>query len=359
MARRRHDKRWDHPVYRYAFVREHRGMACTVIHGSDPVSTGYRWTPASKAHAMRVLEERLRQHQQGPTMVPTKAGTCHSLLVMYAQARFAALTSRRARYVVKCFNALVPPNLVLTDHHAIRDAIAVRLAALEYAQNTKRTMMKAVRSVFQFGVAEGLLRANPVHTSMVPPEPVVTPDPYTDEDVFMIIGNVPSGRPRLFVRFLAATGCRAGEAITLRWDMVHGDHVVIDGKRSRRDVPAMRILPYPLMPDLKPVLEDARGLKHPDTVFGLASYYQMQQHVRDACSRTGTEYRGLHAIRAWRIDRWAKVDRYPEEVITALAGHTEQVSRKHYRTPHTAAELVGLASDSRARLDASGRLEPA
>lgn len=346
MPRARTSKRWEHPTHRYAYVREYRGMACTVIRGGPPLSTGYIWKPSSRVPAMRILDQRLAVFEgriaEGPI---GEAMTCGELFEQFAAVRFPRITKGQQYQFMRAAARFLHDGHRLDQTIKIRAYIVKRVAEFDGATSTLHGYLKRLRTLFAFAVDEGWMKANPVHRDMLPRVEAPDPHPYTDAEIDAIT-NALTGRAQLYVRLLALTGCRAGEITKLTWADVREDHIVIDGKRTRKDVPNKRIIPYELAPGLRELLSEVRALGHAPEVLGLKFYYHMQTYVRQACARLGIEYRGLHAIRAWRVNQWAKVDRWPEEVLTAIAGHDTTISKKHYRTPLTAAELVRFTLDS-------------
>jgi len=125
---------------------------------------------------------------------------------------------------------------------------------------------------------------------------------------------------------------------------IQDDHVVIDGKRVRSGRQRLRILPYRLCPEIPDVLDQARGASWsgPELVFGITNYQPIARALSDALSGQG---RGFHDIRKWRINQWVRLG-WPEKVIESLAGHDVRISKKHYRTPYSASELVRFVLDS-------------
>lgn len=343
MPNKRSSDRWDHPTYRYAYVRDYRGMACTVIHGSPPISTGLVWKPASKREALRVLEQRLQIYLHGMPKVQTDSMKCSTLYEQFVEVRFGKMTKWMQYEYHRYFKAFVPPSVLVDDTVRLRREISRRVQASEYSQNTKRNALKRIRAIFTFGIEQGWLKVNPVHSDMVPDEQVHEPEPYTTEDLQTAVERL-SGRNRAFVEFLMASGARAGEAARLTWDAVNDDHVIIDGKRVRSGRQRLRILPYRLCPEIPDVLDQARGASWsgPELVFGITNYQPIARALSEALSGQG---RGFHDIRKWRINQWVRLG-WPEKVIESLAGHDVRISKKHYRTPYSAEELVSFALGS-------------
>ncbi|WP_217913533.1 tyrosine-type recombinase/integrase [Miltoncostaea marina] len=102
-------------------------------------------------------------------------------------------------------------------------ALAKHIADRGVAPATVRTIMAPVRALFATAAEEGLIRSNPCagirlagRRSVVTDELPDTRRALTEEELARIIAETPE-EWRLFVRFLAQTGVRIGEAIALRW----------------------------------------------------------------------------------------------------------------------------------------------
>jgi integrase len=101
-------------------------------------------------------------------------------------------------------------------------ALAKHVADRGVAPATVRTVMAPVRALFATAAEEGLIRSNPCAGIRLagrrPPgeEPADATRALTEEELARVIEETPE-EWRLFVRFLAQTGLRIGEAIALRW----------------------------------------------------------------------------------------------------------------------------------------------
>lgn len=309
-----------------------------------PVSTGYVWKPSARTAALKVLNDRLEKYLNGGPILATDRMTCAQLLEQFIEARGQRLTKHKIWEYTRYMKAFVPPTALVTDTTKLRRAILDRVAGSEYATNTRRQGLKRIRTVFAFGIEQGWLQTNPVYKDMIPAEVVAEADPYTDEDLEQALEKL-SGRNRALLQFLMATGCRAIEATRLQWASVKSDHIIVDGKRVRADKPHLRILPLALCPGLKEVLDEARAASWggPELVFGVQYYQPSARAFSAAMNGKG---RGFHDVRKWVINRWVRMG-WPEKVIEAMAGHDLSVSKKHYRTPFTPAELTQMAFETK------------
>jgi integrase len=334
--------RWDHPTYRFAYVREYRGMACTVIHGSPPISTGFKWHPASRDQALKILNARLSVYLYGQVAQDTTTMTCADLFEEFVKVRFGKISRNMQGEYERYMQAFVPGNMLVTSTKAIRDAILSNVADSHYHHNTRRKGLKRVRSVFAFGIDEGWLKVNPVNRDMIPSERRSTPQPYTEEQLSQALDQL-HGRNKAFVEFLIATGCRAKEARDAKWEHVKADHIVLDGKRNKQDVPVFRVIPFVLCPDLPRIIERARTAewRGPEYIFGVTNYQPIARALKEALP----EANGFHNIRKHVINKWIRKG-WPVTVLDAMAGHDERIRGDHYEVPFSADELVRLALDS-------------
>lgn len=101
-------------------------------------------------------------------------------------------------------------------------SLAQSIAHRGVAPATVRTVMAPVRALFATAAEEGLIRSNPcagirlAGRRPLSEEPLETKRALTEEQLARVIEETPE-EWRLFIRFLAQTGVRIGEAIALRW----------------------------------------------------------------------------------------------------------------------------------------------
>lgn len=319
-------------------------MACTVIHGSFPASTGLRWCAASKSKAMAILEQRLNEHLHGQPTVRTTTRTCADLFEQFVIVRYPKLDRYRQAEYSRYFS-LVPARLAVTATEQIRKELLARTAELDYAQNTMNRLFTRIRTVFRFGIEQGWLQVNPVHKDMIPAALTAEPTPYKESEIEGAIAKL-SGRSEAFVMFLYATGCRPVEATRLQWADVHEDHCILWSLKGATSVRRRRVIPFELCPDAKLAIELARGQKWSSSehVFGTATYVKTNQQFNEAVGREIG--RGLYDIRKAAISRWMRLG-WPEEVRHAIAGHDKSIAERHYESPYSAEELASIVQASK------------
>lgn len=341
MPTRRTPNRWDHPTYRYAYVREFRGMACTVIHGSSPISTGYAWKPSSRPHAMRVLQERLDAYHgiRVNAHRATAYVTCGDLIDRWADVRAMRMGREYIDKRADIVRRMAPLKMDITDAHGVRTAIMSSPYVAKLNPNTRAQYMGIARSVFDWGISEGLCTINPVTKDMAARPPAKGATPHTKEEIDAIIAAV-APEHRRYYRLLATSGMREMEAVNLRWEDVYDTHVVVRGKRSKgREM--WRDIPYALMPGLADVLMEGRQTK--GRVFN-REYPTYLRLYHDAVTDCAGKVRRLklHAFRQYVATELSKRG-LPEQVQTAIMGHTTAVGKAHYREQLGWDDLVRMA----------------
>lgn len=341
MPARRTSKRWEHPHLRYAYVREYRGLACTVVRGGPPISTGLKWHPSAKAEALRILEARYYGRTVLPEPEQTGGAYCADAFNRFKKERFPQLSRSICLQITRAFTRLVPADLPLNDHLAIRDAILERIKREPWAPNTRRSIMKRLREVFAFAIAEGMMAQNPIRADLIPKEELSTPEGYSDAEFESMRAHL-TGRHRAFIEILHYGGLRPVEVLRITEADIHADHLVVHGKQTRRAHLNDRIIPFKLCPGLEEALRAAVETG----VLELRSYLHVQDALRAACETAGIEYRGLYPFRYGAVSRWTRQG-WDERVMEAVAGHSREVSRKHYRAPWSASELVEMVTETR------------
>lgn len=354
MPQKRTADLWPHPTYRYAYVREYRGMACTVIHGGSPLSTGYQWKPASRTAAMKVLEDRLRVYQLGglPLPVQKSAYTCGDLWLEFLRVRFPKLSTNKQAEYTRYFGR-VPQGVLCTSTQMIREAVRKSIEESDYAQNSRNKVYMRIRTVFKFGIDEGMLTVNPIHRDMIPAYVHAIPNPYTEDEIKRIRTLSDNSKYKPFLLFLVGSGCRPIEALRLEWSHVLKDHCVVYSYKNGRRSARYRTIPFALCPEVIEALTMARKRATEGSVFGMQNYTKASEALNELLDGNG---RGLYDIRKYTINRW-KRQGMPEVVRHALAGHDEDIADVHYETDYTASELVSIASASTKRKSRSRATE--
>lgn len=360
MPQSRRKDRWEHPTYKLAYVREYKGNACTVIHGSNPISTGFKWKPSSKTAALKVLEQRLHKHLNGGVPVVSDTSmTCGELFEQFGQVRFPNIERHTRLAYVRAFE-VIPPKTGVNETARLMRYIREGFAERNYQQNTLHKSYKWIRTVFAFGIERGWVKVNPVNTDMIPHAVIGKATPYTRAEINYAISQL-KPQFKAAIMFLASTGCRPKEMVRLSWHEVYEDHVVLVSWKGRKHVmePRTRIVPFALCPEAGLAIEMCRNNRIDDrenrgkkgmwatkkSPFGFNSFSGLAKAFNKAIAAFGGEPRGLYDLRFYAINNWKKQG-YPENLRNLLAGHEAKVARTVYETPPTVQELEGMRKAS-------------
>jgi integrase len=203
----------------------------------------------------------------------------------------------------------------LRPHHVL-----AWLDAKPYAPATRRVMVATLRAGLNHGVQVGLIGANPLAGFRVPRAvPRRRPIP-TDADLDRVCARASRQAAEAF-RFLAATGCRPGEARSICAQHVDGDRVVLPDWKCARVKGEPRVIylrePWPArLAELGREVESGPLFRRPDgagwgeTCLSVAWRY--------AASRAGVGCH-LYSLRHRSITR-ALIAGVPVPTVAALHG---------------------------------------
>lgn len=332
-------------------------MACTVIHGGDPVATGYKWCSASRPAVMRILQERLDRYLNPTSIVqpePPRNKTCAELFAAFVETKFPNMHPDRRHEYDRDFD-VVPGNYDCTRMDDVRSA--VREAVSKKSIHTKRRILSVVRTVFRFGIENGYLTVNPVNIDMLPDVPKgVRKVPFTDEEtrtIFEYIEKTP--RFKVYASILDITAARPVEIDRLERRHVFEDHIMVYSYKGtkRGATPELddanriyRVIPYEVCAGLRELIDEC--LDSEWTSNTMVFKEPCQKHCRTLVGEAfGKTSRGLYGFRKRRINKWIR-EGMPDKVRLAIAGHEEDIADDYYVVPFTAEELVGMMSDSKA-----------
>ena len=179
--------------------------------------------------------------------------------------------------------------------------------------NTVRGVIAPLRALLATAVEEGLIRHNPAAgLRLAGGDHKQAPKALAPDELERLIAEMPEGTPRLLVRFLAATGPRAGELAGLVWGDIDIDtrrvNVTRRIYRGRVDAPKSRYgvrtiplgsltadliannLASPYAADADPVF--ASGVGTPTDLGNFST-----RVLKPAAKRAGVPWASLHTLR--------------------------------------------------------------
>ena len=205
--------------------------------------------------------------------------------------------------------------------------VRARLAAGDGIR-TVRGDLVSLRHAWRVGMERGLIPVGPL-----PNLPLrINEKSYvynhrtpTPKEVARVVAKLPP-ESALMVQFLAATGARVGELISLRRDQIDVKKGVIrlDGKTGPRD--------FPLTDGLIELLGDR--IDHSDKPLvhlGVVDAKRcLREHIQIACRQADVAPFSPHGLRRMAVDRMARAGVEPA-VAASITGHDPVVMLKHYR----------------------------
>lgn len=135
--------------------------------------------------------------------------------------------------------------LSLSSENIERTCIESYLGSLRSQGKKTRTIVRsisALRGLFNFLIADGVITRNPIEEVEIPKYSSPIPEVLSEQEVIELLG-LPSGsktsaRDRMILELLYATGLRVSELIKLRRSDINleGGFVIASGKRSKERV---------------------------------------------------------------------------------------------------------------------------
>jgi integrase len=307
--------------------------------------------------------------------------TVRAAWLEFAKAQIAGSPKGSELRYKHSFDAFYPKTegSIPLDLDHLHAYLAKRMAILrtEYANNTLAKFVMCQRSFFNYCRDRKFLDGNPLTLIKTPKikkkEKVII---YTEleeqrieawfhkrieEEYKVCEKNRTAAQYANLWRFLSYSACRIGESLSLVWaewttdretenfvDMQAG-RVVLNRTKNGEE----RKLPIDSLPGLRDVLErqqqyaeanggyvfHVRDIQKPAKAFKkcVAALAKDPDPTKRIVIQTGP--RPLHVFRATAEARWKRLG-WSKEIITTLAGHSEDVYERDYETKFTYDELV-------------------
>ncbi len=189
-------------------------------------------------------------------------------------------------------------------------------------------------SAFRFAVARGWARANPVRNVVRAREPEKSVPYVSNADVDLLVANAGDWRFGAFVRILADTGLRRGEALRLKWQDVDLNRRVLvvhesKGKRPRTvDLTKRTLVAFRrLLKDRAPVPMNGPNLVWPE--WSGRNPGGVSKRFKTAARRAGFPEMRMHDLRHAFCSRLAQSG-VPLPTIRELAGHKTILTTQRY-----------------------------
>lgn len=178
-------------------------------------------------------------------------------------------------------------NVRLADIEIEKCEAWVASLKLKMKPHSLRTKVMAMRAVFNYGVKRGMINRNPLIDIKLPP-PRFAGRILNDDELSGLIAAIEHPEARKACCFSLYTGLRAGELISLTWDQILTDRIIIPAEKakSKRD----RIIM------LHPRAIDILGPVGNGRIFKLC-IETLRRHLRLACDKIGVGRIRIHDMR--------------------------------------------------------------
>lgn len=337
-----------HPLYSVAYLERRYDRYYVVLKGKR-TNTELDWKPENKAQALKILEELVLKYlnpQTAPTVQVIK--TVEDALQKWVALQKQRVEKDTMRKTRNAFNTLLPDVAFdLNDVESVRDELLKNLAsASSLAPNTKHKYLKTVKQFFAFCVEEGYCERNPIKKTMFPKQAPVQRDAFTHDEMAAILRYFTEKATKkdkklfiLLLRFLAWTGVRISEALSIEWQDVNEKRILIrHGKGgSQREIP---IAPFPELQNVIDDLADFQGARG-GKLFYWKAYAKLELWLRNGLRELEIpgEGRNFHAIRKMFENRMLNEMKLPAHIVAQIIGHSVAVQQKYYLKALSVAEM--------------------
>lgn len=388
MPKQSRTKRWEHSSYKNAYCIERYGNVYTTICGENAkVIKGLKWETKNKATALRILGERYVEYMKcrsGESIAIKKDMMISEAYIEYIKVMFPNLTPNVQKRVHIAMKQYLPVNLPLANIKEIRDLIIEQKAEYNHKSAYLKKQLSILKRFFDYCIEQDYLVKNPVNRYMFPAIESNEVLMFSREEVNLMVDFLQSNskiaiplygktyyRSRSeressaqyaqVIEFISYIGTRAEETLKIFWDeeaapLIKGDkdfrksiisdnHIIIDGKRSNYRVPVIREFPLELVPESYNILEKCKKFKEENNgkLFKYNSYASIERTIRNIVMELKLpNNRNLHSLRKTAINHWENELGINPYICAYMAGHSEDIRRKHYRVKPGAEELVKM-----------------
>lgn len=364
-------RRWDHPTYRYAYCVERYGNVYYVLHGGNAKSLGNLiFKEANRKLALNLLDKKIEDYLNTKASLPADVGitTLYELIEDYLSNELSNRPESQQRIIRYAIRATITDDAYLGDILAVRRSIQQGLTRCNDSSqpSTVNKYLSCVSKVFRHYIELDVLQRNPITSDMYRAKnvPIIR---YPTLDELRIIVNHISSIDRelsLLIRFLASTGLRITEAMSLWFDneaaplISHSDkkslitdsYMVVDGKRVSNNVPKIRELPIEIFNfseniiNIGAILAELREM-NTGRVFSYSKHKFLLDRLYSAYRAIHGQLRhrySFHCYRKFATNYWEKELGWAGNICAWVAGHTPAVKYANYTDVITGTELVNL-----------------
>lgn len=287
---------------------------------------------------------------------------CHDALALTAHKRDE---STQKDYLSKIDRLIVPhfKSIPIQDIKAYNIELWQNNLLLEYSTTTVKRVRNIFSMILDKAVANDIIAKNPIDLADNIQVEHEQTEIYTLEEMTLILQNS-EGWLRVFLFVAFATGMRPGELIALQWDDIDYERKAIFLQRSishgviktkTRTKNHYRIVfPPNLVLDM---LKEHQKKSKNEWVFPSrlgTPYHESkgigEKHFKPFLEKIGVPYKTLKAARNTYVSL-LRNDGVSSDIVTEIAGHSKEVSDKHYYQPEVSDAKINAVNNVFDKID--------
>lgn len=339
MARPRTRKqRWDHPLYNIGYCFNRDGVVHTNISYDNKryrQATPLNWLPENKKSALKILEERIvslmNPNDEKDVANDNQVQSVFVLIKKFSEIHVKNLSKTAQRKYSYACSTFIKKDFFLLQVDDIQDHISHNKNRCHLHDNTKRKLLMNLKQLFDYAISRGYMPRNPVIKEMLP-KPVKSKNVvFTFNEVEKLIQYFQETEKiefSLLIRFIANTGVRIAEAISIKWKDIKDDMILIHGKGNReRQFP---IKPFPEVAEILTELIEFKEINN-GKLFKWNSYAKLEKWIRDAIAELEINKDvNFHAIRKMFENRLINDEDLDSNIVAEILGHSRRIQEQHY-----------------------------
>lgn len=366
--RKKKGLRWDHPDYKkgvYCFERD--GYIHTYIFGERMSIRNLPWDKKNKDFAIQVLDKRLKEYYDRQNGFNNeRLDTFSELFLFYKEVRFPKIKKQSRIAIVSSIKQIMKDNdLRLSDNVGMTKYFSKRVNQMietdEYANSTTRNSLINIKSVFEFGIEQEIIKSNPIKSWLIPTKEgfkyVICTRKQLNKVLDTLVEYINSTKfkskkiPRLklyyALKIASITGMRINEIATLKPEYVRENKILIFGKGDN-----WREFPYSVMNGLKELMFEILSfhkehLSSEEYLLGYLDSRNINSHFYFFMRRKNLvdcKEVKFHAIRKLVENEMMNDYSLNDNIVRSLIGHTIQTQNSHYIKKLSAEEIEDVIS---------------
>jgi integrase len=312
-------------------------------------STGYLATKNNIQDALRVLE-RFVVETTDPSA--NKALTVHEALQEFVDTKGDNVTTEHLATYALAVAALLPDKVAIEDARGIREQISVQRRKTHLNASSVRAYLQRLNTFFEWCIRADYCTMNPiraVETPILPPPEPVAPTQDELNRIYDYLNRSSALHQQsryhyiLSFKFLALSGLRISEYMSLTHDCISESGIKVDGKRKRKNIPRYRYVAFALVPQLQDICAELSAKKLPGGLLAHRNHSMYRSVLARACIACDLQHFSPHDLRRAALQHWERKLHLPPHVVALMAGHSLSV-RGHYHDAVPINDIIDMVS---------------